>query len=583
METIGIGHSTRRSGAELPFPKKPTTAQDGTSSPRSNIVVAIRPRPNYVPGTGPALQPPRLLPLAASTGYIIERILLPSPGLAADGRPLPKRMTYIVGWRDLPAASLRVPAMDILQYVSLGALEDWEDRLEDEMDDHRQHVGDETGRLGGKDMASPKTRRRPPAHSAIEQPAAIESESEPEPEPEPEPGVGPHAKSQGMSLSTPRKRKLAEFEGLSDDDDDNSPTKQLARELLGNSDGAEHVMPSLVDRHNGKTIITAMDRGLKREESIDTTGYKLPSTVTPVPLPPFIAYQSNHGSSGPGASIPSRAVVSLGMDRSSESPHEKEDPVVLSIEGGDTLSNGRRSVALANVDSAAVPVLPARGPSRDQAKRRTSTSQTPTSLVQGRRRSEPTRKRTKKQHRGTLAPSEMQTTSTSTNTTTTTTTTTTQQADDTAWEVERLEDMALYDVENQGLVRYFLVRWVGDWPPEQNPSWEPEDNIPADLVRTYTKMDKKRRAKLAASHQRPPPDPSGWALERRYQSVSEAFGGNVEQDVASTAVVNGDPGNHSLDNEMFVVTDGVQDHRQQGVKETPVPLPPTAFAYWTSR
>ncbi|KAG6006079.1 hypothetical protein E4U54_000232 [Claviceps lovelessii] len=583
METIGIGHSTRRSGAELPFPKKPTTAQDGTSSPRSNIVVAIRPRPNYVPGTGPALQPPRLLPLAASTGYIIERILLPSPGLAADGKPLPKRMTYIVGWRDLPAASLRVPAMDILQYVSLGALEDWEDRLEDEMDEHRQHVDDETQRLGGNDVPSRKTRRRPPAHSAIEQPAAIESESEPEPEPEPEPDVGPHAKSQGMSLSTPKKRKLAEFEGLSDDDD-NSPTKQLARELLGNRDGAEHVMPNLVNRHHGKTIITAMDRGLQKEESIDTTEYKLPSTITPVPLPPFITYQSNHGSSGPGASGPNRTVVSLGMDRSSESSHEKEDQVVSSIEGVDTPSNGRPSVALANMNGVAKPLLPARGPSRDQAKRLTSTSQTPTSSVQGRQRSESSNMRKKKQqHRRTLAPSESQTTTNTTNTNTTNTnTTTTQQADDTAWEVERLEDMALYDVENQGLVRYFLVRWVGDWPPEQNPSWEPEDNIPADLVRNYTKMDKKRRAKLAASHQRPPPDPSGWALERRYQSVSEAFGGNVGQNVASTAVVNGDSGSHSLDSEMFVVTDGVQDRSRQVVKETPVPLPPTAFAYWTS-
>ncbi|KAG5915680.1 hypothetical protein E4U61_004395, partial [Claviceps capensis] len=64
-----------------------------TPSLRSSFVVAIRSRPRYIPGTGPALQPPRLLPLAVSTGYIVERILLPSPGLAADGRPLPKRMT----------------------------------------------------------------------------------------------------------------------------------------------------------------------------------------------------------------------------------------------------------------------------------------------------------------------------------------------------------------------------------------------------------------------------------------------------------------------------------------------------------
>ncbi|KAG5982708.1 hypothetical protein E4U55_001498 [Claviceps digitariae] len=558
METIG--QSTLRPGAGLPIPKKPNS--------RSNVIVAIRPRPRYVPGTGPALQPLRLLPLTAPTGYIIERILLPSPGLAADGRPLPKRMTYIVGWHDLPAASLMVPAMDVLEYVSPRALEEWEDQLEGEMDEHRQHLGHETERLG-KDVASQKTRRRPPAHTAIEQPVAIESESEPEPGPEPD--IGSHTKTQGMSLSTPKKRKLAEFEGLSDED--NSPTKQLARELLGHSDGAEDEMPDVVDRHNGQIIITAIDRGLKKEDYIDTTGYKRPSTITPVPLPPLITYKPNHMNSGPGASIPDRTVVSLGMDRLSESPPEKEDSVVFSIEGG-TLPNGRGSIARANIDSVVVPLLPVQGLNRDQVNGRTSTSQTPATSAQRQRqrRSESSGSRRKKQPRKNPPSEAMQTT----------TTTTTQQVDDTAWEVERLEDMALYDVENQGLVRYFLVRWVGDWPPEQNPSWEPEGNIPADLVRNFMKLDKKKRAKLAASHQRPPPNPSGWALQRRYQSVSEAFEGNIEQDVASTAVLNGDSDNHSLDNKVFVVTEGAQHTGPQRAKETPVPLPPTAFAYWRS-
>ncbi|KAG5926332.1 hypothetical protein E4U53_003106 [Claviceps sorghi] len=572
------GQSTHRSGAEFPVPKTPTTAKHThTPRTRSTLVVALRSRPSYVPGTGPALQPPRLLPLAASTGYIIERILLPSPGPAADGRPLPKRMTYIVGWPDLPAASLRVPAMDILQYVSPTALEEWEDRLEREMDEHRQHVGDETER-GGGDVVSQKPRRRPPAHTAIEQPAAIESESESEFELEPGPGTASHPKSQGVSLSTPKKRNLTEFEDLSDkghgrgdsqdntqdDSQDNSPTKQIARELLRSGDG-------LVDRHNGKIIITAIDRGLKSEDYIDLTACKRPSTITPVPLPPLVTYKSDNGSR-PGASTSNCTIVSLGMDaRSSKSPREKEDPVVHSVEGG-TLSNGPESGALADMDSASVvPLPPTRGSSRDQRKRRASTSQTLATSSQRRRRSESSGTRRKKQCTRT-PPAQM--------TAAAAAAATTRQADDAAWEVERLEDMALYDVENQGLVRYFLVRWVGDWPPEQNPSWEPEDNIPPDLIRKFIKMDKKRRAKLAASHQRPPPDPSGWALQRQYHSVSEAFEGNVEHVVASAAVANGDSDNHSLDNKVFVVNEGVQSNGQEHVKETPVPLPSTVFALW---
>ncbi|KAG6147766.1 hypothetical protein E4U37_007845, partial [Claviceps purpurea] len=238
-----------------------------TPSLRSSFVVAIRSRPRYIPGTGPALQPPRLLPLAASTGYIIERILLPSPGLAADGRPLPKRMTYIVGWRDLPAASLRVPAMDILDYVSQRTLEEWEERLEDEMDEHRQHLDEKVGRWG-EQKVSPGMRRRPPAHTAIEQPAAIEIESESESESGTGSGVGSHAKSHGMSLSTPRKRRRADFP-ISSDEDSNSPTKQLNRELLGNSDGGEDMMPdNIVDRRQGKTMEVAVDRDLKRGDDV---------------------------------------------------------------------------------------------------------------------------------------------------------------------------------------------------------------------------------------------------------------------------------------------------------------------------
>ncbi|CAK7199319.1 hypothetical protein SEUCBS139899_001996 [Sporothrix eucalyptigena] len=35
------------------------------------------------------------------------------------------------------------------------------------------------------------------------------------------------------------------------------------------------------------------------------------------------------------------------------------------------------------------------------------------------------------------------------------------------------------------LVRYFLVRWKGDWPPDQNPTWEPAENLPPRMVRHY--------------------------------------------------------------------------------------------------
>ncbi|KAM4062536.1 hypothetical protein HRG_011257 [Hirsutella rhossiliensis] len=50
-----------------------------------------------------------------------------------------------------------------------------------------------------------------------------------------------------------------------------------------------------------------------------------------------------------------------------------------------------------------------------------------------------------------------------------------------AWVVKRLENMAVYDVEGRGLVRYLQMRWEGNWPPDRNPTWESEENIPSKM------------------------------------------------------------------------------------------------------
>ncbi|PSR92266.1 hypothetical protein BD289DRAFT_429087 [Coniella lustricola] len=55
--------------------------------------------------------------------------------------------------------------------------------------------------------------------------------------------------------------------------------------------------------------------------------------------------------------------------------------------------------------------------------------------------------------------------------------------------VKRLEGDQLLDG-----VHWFQVRWEGSWPEGQNPTWEPKDNIPANLVKRYLK----RKAKKAA-------------------------------------------------------------------------------------
>ncbi|KAF6837237.1 chromo domain-containing protein [Colletotrichum musicola] len=52
------------------------------------------------------------------------------------------------------------------------------------------------------------------------------------------------------------------------------------------------------------------------------------------------------------------------------------------------------------------------------------------------------------------------------------------------FEVLRLEGLQIRHVLGRP-ARYFAVRWRGDWPPGQNPTWEPERNIPESLVGAF--------------------------------------------------------------------------------------------------
>ncbi|KAJ4297414.1 hypothetical protein N0V88_004336 [Collariella sp. IMI 366227] len=62
------------------------------------------------------------------------------------------------------------------------------------------------------------------------------------------------------------------------------------------------------------------------------------------------------------------------------------------------------------------------------------------------------------------------------------------------WEVKDLLDDQ-WVVENGDKIQKYLVLWAGDWPPDQNPTWEPADNIQDQaLVQRYQK--KKRTGLL---------------------------------------------------------------------------------------
>jgi hypothetical protein len=137
----------------------------------------------------------------------------------------------------------------------------------------------------------------------------------------------------------------------------------------------------------------------------------------------------------------------------------------------------------------------------------------------------------------------------------------TLRQNDDGYEVEELQDDK-YDYDEKGnRVRYFKVLWVGDWPPSQNPTWEPEENISEVLVNAYLKKKDGMKDGFL-TYPTSQKTNMAWMPKKRYTNVAEAFEGGVD-DIPT-------PGSHQDDTEeddRLVVTG---DHEQLSNQPRPV-------------
>ncbi|KAJ4326986.1 hypothetical protein N0V84_002599 [Fusarium piperis] len=523
---------------------------------RTRIEVHIPQRKSngYIPGGGPPLQPISLLPPRDSTAYIIDRIILPSPGLAADGKPLPRRMTYIVGWHDLPAARMLVPAMQILNYVSPQEVEEWGFKnMEEQMDSKK--VAQKKEEQTQDKSSKPKKRGRPPKHSKIE--AAVVTEPESKTAAIPKKGV--------MTISVPNENRLEDFEGTSDEY--GSPSRQLQQETsrgstdvdMDKEDDAdlaprkpESVRPvaqlgtlhtdGLESRASGQSSF-----GDKRVfESLPSTASSTrQSTPKPVAVKPAVIKQ---------AAVKSNLLE--GKKKMVPATSSKKTPKPTTVaKNHDELSSGTEW-NWAPIEEHAIP-LSVTNPIAQHLK--PQAVRTPPIPKVKSTKSKPKEKKTVPKPPKPAPTAEKPA----------------KDKDDDDWEVKHLEGMEYFEVEGVGVVRYFKVRWEGDWPPDQNPSWEPEDNLPTALVRNYIKQGKKRRSGHEAHEPkkktpRPPttqtpsaaPKKKGnlkqttlaWGIPaKQYKSVSEAFAGD-EEEIMGMAVANDGPDEvEEEQDELFVV------------------------------
>lgn len=602
-------------------PRRPRHAAKKIRRVEITIPLPSRP-PDYKPGSGPPLPLPTLLPPADSTAYIDDRILLPPAGNAADGRPLPKRMKYIIGWRDLPAARLLVSAMDVLHYVSPHELEAWEFTMELELDAERARLEAErqalkaprteaaSGQIGA---APPRTRKpgRPPLHTKIETAVVVTADSTDK--------AAEQGRLRGgaMSLATPKKRKMDDFmDGYSSDE---SPSEQLLFDY-GRAQSRTNggLQPPKYEPEDMSPHLDAVPRApvaprapmepktaapIKIDDgrylSVKSQYSKKPRLATKLVLPlmsssattrpsnpersasfgmplptqkgnrgmvkasaqanmhaarPITDYLSTvfGGNSSSASSVrnatPPQPVVSRAASSGPSKRHEQIKQVIAqpaktncnppppmaretqpatqraASNGPPRMkakttqiparpinknSNFPPHVAIKKEPLSSQPLIqkeadsgmprpqtntkPAKAASnpppqlpRDKDLLRPPAQRAANSVppnTQPRDRSKPifrshvARKKTPSKqsssHSSKPKPPPIVAFSDS------------DSDDEALWIVERLEAMELYDVEGQGLKRYFQVRWAGDWPPDQNPTWEPEENIPDEMVAEF--------------------------------------------------------------------------------------------------
>ncbi|KAL1890669.1 hypothetical protein Cpir12675_005301 [Ceratocystis pirilliformis] len=122
------------------------TQQYTTQRPQSRVVIDIPHMPSpYIPGSGPVSHDATIVPISDSTAYIIDQVFL-SGGFAADGKLRPKSLAWLIGFRDRPAARIVVRAYQIYDYVSPRELEEYEYRQwlqrEEEKERLTQDIGD---------------------------------------------------------------------------------------------------------------------------------------------------------------------------------------------------------------------------------------------------------------------------------------------------------------------------------------------------------------------------------------------------------------------------------------------------------
>ena len=582
--------SAREMSREGPDELAPESDPPKPTRIRTSIEVRIPQRVSASRTYGPPPLPISLVPANDSTAYIIDRMLYRPKGVGPDGKELAKVQIYFIGWKDLPAARKLIRADRVLEYVSPFTLEEYEFAQYKMSREEAQRKRAMVEAAAAVEAASkkeacavtpkqnaprPGKRRGRPRRIMLEVPLDTDEEMM---------GVEvgrwsrPKGKTEVPSLSTPTKAQLKALEA----EDDMALYEQFYGQGIGGEEGLYGF---------GEQDEIAETEGEEKEEEeeegssfdIDRAlavqlGRDLPSPEAPPrkrlksssPMEEIMATTKPLHSSKPtkqnfwfsgsplasvsppplqvARAVPTNKNLGRGTAKNlatsrarSETPKlanasTRRDPPARAISKPVSQSRPQTPITRPSTTSDSARVTPKRSVVQSRAQTPNITTRfTPVALSPEKWKAEAAA--SSQSQRETLfhaSPSKKE--AISTKKPKPKIKPPPKEDPEPRWAVKRLEEVSTHVVDGKP-VRYFLVRWEGDWPPDQNPTWEPEGNINRDLVRTFMRKRKKSLMLMDGTVDKmdelppvgtavpPPPSTLRPQPERRYSSVAEAFEG----------------------------------------------------------
>ncbi|KAI1261092.1 hypothetical protein F5Y18DRAFT_215491 [Xylariaceae sp. FL1019] len=526
----------------------------GPKRRRIEIPLPSKPRP-YRPGDGPALAPVRLTLDNDSTAFIVEKRVIPSQ---APNGELKLDLCYDVGWSDLPAARVAILATKILDYVSPRTLENWEYKCMLEQDAEREkqeaeerRLAEEVDRAQVRAITTPtvgtplsatvsqKKRGRPSKAEMVAKKIAKQAGFAPD-----ELASVPISTPSIMaSLSTPQ--KTAPLETTTDAEEiEENPNEAIAKQLYGirsDTDSGSGSDSQDSDDDIGDPRVAAALAPSRSMPGPSSRGYgtqfpvSVPSSVPFVDLDSPLPISFRAQSSAPKLTTPvpvpllpeatqRRATTAVPVPAyafSKQKPKETPIPVPTNV-WQDSL-NPNREKTFTPVPVPSLPKITLI--THPEEKKSRNASFTPAAL--GSQMSTPEGFITPHGGKNQSMTSPIKKPKSSRKKKP-------AKKDDNAWEVKRLEGDKLVDFDGDHM-QYYKVRWEGNWPPGENPTWEPEANISKSLIDEYWQKKAKKTGQSSPGRQP--------VLKRKWSSVADAFEGDTDiatlQDTAAEDDSNG--------------------------------------------